>query len=71
MRRLCRVWRARQRSTREIELEEQVSFEAFRDLIRLKCLGLSGEQEQRDGRAPSHHASSSTWLLAHSSSWRS
>lgn len=34
--------RHRQRPAREVELEEQVVFEAYRDLIRLKCLGLSG-----------------------------
>lgn len=36
------VWRHRQRSAQELELEEQLQFEAYRDLIRLKCLGLSG-----------------------------
>ncbi|PSC70871.1 CLK4-associating serine arginine rich isoform B [Micractinium conductrix] len=36
--------RHRQRSTREVELEEQLQFEAFRDLIRLTCLGLSERQ---------------------------
>ncbi|KAL4448171.1 hypothetical protein ABPG75_005390 [Micractinium tetrahymenae] len=39
-----RVWRHRQRSAQEIELEEQLQFEAYRDLIRLKCLGLSERQ---------------------------
>lgn len=39
-----RVWRHRQRSAQEVELEEQLRFEAYRDLIRLKCLGLSDRQ---------------------------
>ncbi|PRW45018.1 CLK4-associating serine arginine rich isoform X2 [Chlorella sorokiniana] len=39
-----RVLAHRQRTAKELELEEQLRFEAYRDLVRLKCLGLSERQ---------------------------
>ena len=41
---LCRALRSRPKSAKEVDLEEMLAFESYRDIIRLSCLGLTEKQ---------------------------
>ena len=41
---MCRALRSRPKSAKEVDLEEMLAFESYRDIIRLSCLGLTEKQ---------------------------